>query len=157
SEAVWVHSGRSGRYFGSGNLYPRRRIVRNLLVAAGVVALVVLAYSRPLSQAALKPERPAPRTRSALLKHTYAAKNYEKFKIFQQEILEAYKPYQETDQAKKKRLEELTKEAQDQKTTEARRLELAKQIKNLQREIYDNNADAKKAMKKKGDEQMKVL
>jgi Skp family chaperone for outer membrane proteins len=128
-----------------------------LLVAAGVVALVVLAYGRPLSQAAPKPERPAPRTRIGLLNLTYVIKNYEKFKTFQQEILEAFKPYQETDQTKKKKLEDLSKEANKPETPEARRLELAKQIKDLQREINDGKVTAKKAMEKKGAEQMKVL
>jgi Skp family chaperone for outer membrane proteins len=128
-----------------------------LLVAAGVVALVVLAYGRPLSQAAPKPERPAPRTRIALLNLTYVIKNYEKFKTFQQEILNDFKSFQEKDEVKKKLLEESSKESQDPKTTEARRKELAKQIKDLEREIQDNNVAAKKAMKQKGDEQMKVL
>ncbi len=134
---------------------------RTVLLAASVLALgAVLHVGRLPAQnpAAAPAAAPAPRTRIALLNLTYVLKNYDKFKTFQDEIKRAFQPFQDTDRKKKAEAEVLAKEIQGlTPQQEPSREELTKKLKNLQREVQDNNENAKAYLQKKGDEQMKIL
>ncbi len=134
---------------------------RKVIVAAGLLALgAVLYVGRVWAQqggGAPAAAAPAPRTRIALLNLTYVIKNYQKFVTFQDEMKKAIEPFQKVDRDKKALAETLAKEAQDPKTPETRREDLARQLKAIQREVQDNNDAAKQFLGKKGDEQMKIL
>jgi Skp family chaperone for outer membrane proteins len=137
-------------------------VKRTVLVAGGILALGAILYAgrlraQPSSGAPAPAAAPAPRTRIALLNLTYVLKNYEKFQNFQNEIKGAFEPFQKTDRDKKAALDVLSKEAQDPKISEAKREELARQIRGLQRDIQENQETAKAYLQKKGDEQMKIL
>jgi Skp family chaperone for outer membrane proteins len=132
-----------------------------VLVAGGVLILaVVLVAGRLAAQQggqAAPAAAPPPRTRIALLNLTYVIKKYKKFETFQAEIKTAFEPFQKHDQGKKAEAEALAKEGQKPETTEARREEINRQLKALQRDIEDNGTSAKAFLQKKGDEQMRIL
>jgi Skp family chaperone for outer membrane proteins len=136
-----------------------------VIAAGGILALGVLLYAgrvgaQQQSGAAgstAPVAAPAPRTRVALLNLSYVIKNYAKFKTFQEEMKQAFEPYQKKDTAKKQALEALTKEAQQPGVTDAKREELTQKAKGIQREIEDNGAEAKAWLGRKTDEQMKIL
>ncbi len=135
---------------------------RTVLLAGGILALgAMLAVDRLPAQQAGSPApaaAPAPRTRIALLNLTYVIKNYEKFKTFQDEMKRAFLPYQEKDRKLKSEAELLAKEIQAlTPAQEPSREELTRKLKNLQRDIQDNNETAKSFLGKKTDEQMKIL
>jgi Skp family chaperone for outer membrane proteins len=135
--------------------------VKTMLAAGSVLVLGALVHGgKTWLQAAPQPPAlaiPAVRPSIALLNLTYVLKNYQKFEKYQAEMKNVLAPVQKRDADLRARLEEATKEAADSKTTEARREELAAVIKDLQRQIEDNAAAAKKIVQMRGEEQMKVL
>jgi Skp family chaperone for outer membrane proteins len=137
-------------------------VKRTVLLAGGILALgAMLAVDRLPAQQAGAPApaaAPAPRTRIALLNLTYVIKNYERFKTFQEEMKKAFLPYQDKDRKLKSEAELLAKEIQTlTPAQEPSREELTRKLKNLQRDIQDNNETAKSFLGKKTDEQMKIL
>jgi Skp family chaperone for outer membrane proteins len=123
-----------------------------------VGALVYGANVRP--QAGTKEDRagqPSPRTRVALVNLSYVVKNYEKFKDFQQEIKEAAEPYQKRDVDLKARAESLAKQLQDPNVAAEKKPEIEKKLRQTQRKIEDNGAEAKQTLTKRSEEHTKTL
>jgi Skp family chaperone for outer membrane proteins len=137
-------------------------VKRTVLVVVGILALGAILYvgrlwAQPTGGTPAPAAAPVPRTRIALVNLTYVLKKYEKFASYQKEMQHLLDPMQKIDRDKKAALELLTREAQDPKTEEPKRTDLAAQIKSIQRDIEDNAAAAKALVQKKGAEQMKIL
>jgi Skp family chaperone for outer membrane proteins len=132
------------------------------MMALGVVALGILCYvGRSWAQTQAAPASApqagaAPRTKVALLNLTYVIKNYTKYISFQEEIKGIIKPFQGTDAQLRKEGEELSKQV-SATTAAEKRAEVERKLKDLQRKIEDNNAEAKLVLGKKSDDQMKIL
>jgi Skp family chaperone for outer membrane proteins len=132
-------------------------VKKSICLMGGLVAVGVMCYVGHLWGQQAAPAAAAPRTRVALINLTYVIKNYEKYKNFQNEIKDAFKPFQGRDTDLKNQGQALAKEMSDPKTSPSRREEIELKLKQLQREVEDNNATAKLQLGKKSDEQMKIL
>lgn len=103
-----------------------------------------------------KPAKPAAlRTRIGLINLTYVIKNYKKYTNFQEELKAVIKPFQEREAKLRKQVEKLAKKG-NQKIVPAKSEDMEEKLKELQREIEDNNAEAKRAIGKKSDAAMKI-
>jgi Skp family chaperone for outer membrane proteins len=88
---------------------------------------------------------------------TYVVNNYEKFKTYKEEIKQAVKPFQDTDEKYKSEAKGLADEAGKPTTTPARREEIENKLKDLQRKVEDNKNDAQKVVGKKQEQQLITL
>jgi outer membrane protein len=131
--------------------------MRDLLRVGGVVVLLGALILTGRSWSDTEKPAPKPKTRIGVVNLAFVVKNYEKFPLFQQEIQEAAKPFQEKDAKYKKEAEELTREAQDPQTTPARRAAIEKKLKTLQRKAEDNKSEAQQALARKQERQLKAL
>ena len=136
---------------------------KTVLVVGGVVALGLLssfghlqAQQQPTGAARPAQTAAAPRTRIGLLNLTYVIKNYTKYVNFQEEIKKIVQPFQGTDAALRKEGEELAK-LRSPSTPADKLAEIDRKLKDLQRKIEDNNAEAKLVLGRKTDDEMKIL
>ena len=132
---------------------------RTVTYVAGVLALGAALYagSRLLAQntGAARPAA-APSTRIALINLPYVIKNYDKYKNFTKQIMEDEKKY--TDEIKGKKDEQDRKTKELQNAVDPAKKEAAETaVKNLQREIEDLAAKARKEMNKKGIDMMVLV
>ena len=133
--------------------------MKKTVFAAGLVlALGVLCYVGQLWAQQNQPAQatPAPRTHVALLNLTYVIKNYAKYASFQSEMKKLIEPFQNTDTQYRKEAEELSKQVTPT-TTADKRAEIEKKLKDIQRKVEDNNAEAKIVLGKKTDDEMKIV
>jgi Skp family chaperone for outer membrane proteins len=135
-------------------------VKKTVLVLGGIVTLGLLS-SIALLQAQQQPTAPArpaaaPRTRIGLLNLTYVIKNYAKYVNFQEEIKKIVQPFQGTDAQLRKEGEELVKQKVPG-TPADKAAEIDRKLKDLQRKIEDNNAEAKLVLGRKTDDEMKIL
>jgi len=126
------------------------RILMALVVLGGLVFA-----GRSWSDTKAEPQRP--RSRVALLNLTKVVKGYEKFKKYSEEVKKSVEPFQAQDKVFKDQGEKLAKEAQEVKTTPARREQIEKELKDLQRQIEDNKSEAQKVVTKKQEDQLTTL
>jgi Skp family chaperone for outer membrane proteins len=128
-------------------------------VGCVVVALAVLAGAGRL-WAEGKDKKPAKSTdsgtRIGLLNLTYVIKNYEKYKHFQEEIKEVFAPFEETQKELRKEAEGLNKQITPTTPAEEKG-EIERKLKDIQRKAEDAQAEAKRVLGKKSDEQMKII
>jgi Skp family chaperone for outer membrane proteins len=130
--------------------------MRKLLGIGGACLILGMVLVVGRSWSAAKPAPPRPQSRIAVINLTYVIKKYDKFLTFQAELKEATVPFQTTDTRLKEELEALRKEGAA--TTDAeRREEIEQKGKEIQRQIEDNKATAQKALKKKQEEQLRIL
>jgi Skp family chaperone for outer membrane proteins len=139
-------------------------VKRTVILAAGVAALgFAIVATTQLAAQNTTPPRPAGTapvasgTKIALLNLQYVIKNYKKFETFNNEMKGAVGPYQTKDTSYKTEGEKITKEAQDTKTTAERRDQIEKRMRELQRLIEDNKAEAQKVLGKKQEQQLYIL
>jgi Skp family chaperone for outer membrane proteins len=131
--------------------------VKKTVFAAGLVlALGVLCVVGQLWARQNPPTQAAQRTRVALLNLTYVIKNYGKYSSFQSEIKKLIEPFQNTDTQYRKEAEELSKQITPTTTAE-KRAEIERKLKDIQRKVEDNNAEAKVVLGKKTDDEMKIV
>ncbi|HWG46032.1 MAG TPA: OmpH family outer membrane protein [Gemmataceae bacterium] len=135
-----------------------------LAAVGGLVALGVLCYAGSIWAQAQQagspaPAAAAPRTRIALLNLTFVIKNYQKYTHFQDEIKRAVAPFQGKMVELQKRAEELhaKSEAAIKAGQPMPREEYERQMTELKRKKEDIDAEAKLAIGKKNDDEMKVL
>jgi Skp family chaperone for outer membrane proteins len=125
--------------------------------AGGVLLIVAALALAGRSWSQTKPQPQPPRSRVALVNLTYIAKKYDKAKAFQTEMKTALEPYQIKDAELKRHYESLEKQFKDPATPPAKRDQLEKQMKALQRQMEDYQDDAKKVISEKHDAQLIVL
>jgi Skp family chaperone for outer membrane proteins len=133
-------------------------VKKTVFVVGGFIALGVLCYAGRLwadPQTSQAPQATA-RTRIALINLTYVIKNYNKYTTFQEEIKGIIKPFQGTDGQLRKEAEELTKQVTPTSPAE-KKAEVERKLKDIQRKVEDNNAEAKLVLGKKSDDQMKIV
>lgn len=147
-----------------------RTVKKTVLAAGGFVILGVLCYVGASSSQAqqqsnypqpaqnLPPATAAPRTRIALLNLTYVIKNYEKYKHFQEEIKSIIEPFQKRDTELRQAMENLRKEAgPGVSQTNPPPADLERRGKDIQRQMEDNQAEAKVRLGQRSDEAMKIF
>jgi Skp family chaperone for outer membrane proteins len=126
---------------------------------AGVLVLGVVVYagSRLWAQNTAGAARPAaPTTRIGLINLPYVIKNYDKYKTFMKQMLEEEKNYAEQIKSKKDQQEAKSKALQS--TLDAAKKDaLETEIRNLQRDVEDLAAKARREMNKKGADMMVVV
>jgi Skp family chaperone for outer membrane proteins len=129
-----------------------------ILSVAGVALLgVVLYVGRLWEQTAHAAPSGPPTSRIALLNLSHVIKSYAKYAVFQEELKQAVDPFQKRDQALKLQAEEYAKSMTKPETSQPQREEIEKKLKELQRQVEDNKAEANKALVKKQEEQLKIL
>ncbi len=132
---------------------------RTVTYAAAVLMLGVAVYagSRLWAQNTSGAARSAaPTTRIALINLPYVIKNYEKYKNFIKQMQEEEKGYAEQIKSKKESQERKDKELKS--TVDAAKKDtLETDIKNLQREVEDLAAKARREMNKKGTDMMVLV
>jgi Skp family chaperone for outer membrane proteins len=110
----------------------------------------------------------APRTRIGLVNLTYVIKNYQKYKDFQEEIKDIVEPFQRKDAQLRKKMDKLRAEAgklglepnldgKKREGTAKKKEALESKAKQLQREMEDNQAQAKLKLGERSDQEMKIL
>jgi Skp family chaperone for outer membrane proteins len=122
-----------------------------------VLGVAVYAGSRLWAQntAAARPAA-APTTRLGLINLPYVIKNYDKYKSFMKQMLEEEKGYAEQIKSKKELQERKAKELQT--TVDAAKKDaLETELKNLQRDVEDLAAKARREMNKKGADMMVLV
>ncbi|MHB1425913.1 MAG: OmpH/Skp family outer membrane protein [Gemmataceae bacterium] len=139
---------------------------KTVLAAGGFLALGVLCYVSQLwgqaqSQSSNPPAAAATpaKTRIAILNLAYVIKNYEKYKRFQEEIKGIVEPLQKKDTELRQALENLRKKDEElaRQPPSAQREEVARQAKDLQRQLEDNGTEAKLKLGKRSDDEMRTL
>jgi Skp family chaperone for outer membrane proteins len=135
-------------------------VKKTLFVAGGILALGVLCYVGRLWAQQTPSTGPsaqgAPRTRIALINLTYVVKYYDKYKVYQEEMKGAIQPFQARDKEYRRQAEELAKSVPTPPPADKRE-EIEHKMKEFKRKIEDNDTEAKLAVSKKSDEQMKIL
>jgi Skp family chaperone for outer membrane proteins len=138
-----------------------RTVKRTVILAAGVVALsgAILYVSGVGAQAPTGARPAAPSSRIALLNLSHVIKNYDKFKAFQAELKAAVEPFQKRDAAAKAEADDIAKKFQSATTPPdaATREAQEKRLKELQRIVEDNKAEAAKVLAKKQEDQLQIL
>jgi Skp family chaperone for outer membrane proteins len=139
-----------------------RTVKRTVIIAAGVVALGLALYvGRLWAQTGGVPARPAaapePRTRVALINLANVIRNYDKFKTFQDELKGSVGYYTANEARWKPDAEKLARELQDPKLEPAQRDQKERALKDLQRKLEDNKAEANKMVGQKQEAQIKIL
>ncbi len=100
---------------------------------------------------------PQPKTKIGLVNLSRVVKEYNKFKTFQEELKNTVAPFQAKDTALKTEGDKLAKEAQNPQTPNARRDEINRKLKDIQRQLEDNKTEAEKIIVKKQEEQLVIL
>jgi Skp family chaperone for outer membrane proteins len=133
-------------------------VKRTLFLLVGVIALgtAIYASSRLWAQTP-GVAATGTKTKVGVLNLTYVIKNYSKFKTYQAELKLKVDPFQARDTAWKTDGEKLAKEAQQPTTTPARRDDIEKKLKEYQRLIEDNKAEAQKVLVKEQEAQLVTL
>jgi Skp family chaperone for outer membrane proteins len=128
------------------------------MLGAGGVCLVVglLIGGGPLWSDS-KPAAASPRSRVAVVNLSHVLKNYEKYKTFQKELRESIRPFQERTEKNKKAMEALTEEQKLATGAPERLVRIEKKLKQLQRDNEDTNQEARAALEKKQNEELKIL
>jgi len=127
------------------------------------MAIAVAAQLRAQTTPANQPQtstqaRPAATTtKIAVMNLTYVVNNYEKFKTYKDEIKAAAVPFQNTDTELRNKAEKLAKEGQAANTSNEKREEIERQLKDLQRQVEDNKTAAQKAIGKRQELQLYTL
>lgn len=112
----------------------------------------VLAQQPPQTQAA-----PPLQSKIALVNLAQVIKNYEKFKNFQAQLKTEMEPLQKEIEAKKGQLAAKEAEGNKPETPAARREQLQKEIKAIQREMQDKIDEANNVLAKKRVEQLQTI
>jgi Skp family chaperone for outer membrane proteins len=131
-----------------------------LILAGGALALVAFAYAGRLgAQSGGAPAGAgAASPHIGVVNMAYILTYYQKAASFKKEMTDASKPYQDREKGLRGELEAMAKENANLKPgEEARRDELAKKVKQVNRDIEDNGTAAKNLLGKKYDEQLKIL
>ena len=131
---------------------------RTLFLLVGVVALGTAIYA----SSKLWAQTPGAvvtgtKTKVGVVNLTYVIKNYSKFKNYQEQLKAKVDPFQLRDTMWKTDGEKLAKEAQLPSTAAPRRDEIEKKLKDLQRQIEDNKAEAQKVLVKEQEAQLVTL
>ena len=131
---------------------------RTLFLFVGMLALGTAIYaSSKLFAQAPAAVATGTKTKIGVLNLTYVIKNYTKFKTYQDDLKRKVDPYQARDTALKPQGEKLAKEAQGPTTTVLRRDEIERQLKDYQRQIEDNKAEAQKVLVQEQEAQLVTL
>jgi Skp family chaperone for outer membrane proteins len=133
-------------------------VKRTLFLLVGVIALGTAIYASSMLLAQ-SPSAPATgsKTKVGLVNLTYVIKGYTKFKTYQEQLKTKVDPYQIKDTGWKTEGEKLAQEAQKPGTVQSRRDEIEKKLKELQRLIEDNKAEAQKVLVKEQEGQLVTL
>jgi Skp family chaperone for outer membrane proteins len=143
-----------------------RTVKRTAILAAGVVALGAVIYvgklwaqTHPTAAGGPAPATAAgpARTRIALLNISHVVRNYNKYKTYQEELKRAVAPFTQRDAAAKKEAEDLTKEAQNAKTTPERREAIEKRMRELQFQMQNLKEEFNKKVGKMQEKQLVTL
>jgi Skp family chaperone for outer membrane proteins len=146
------------RWLLAGLYQESETVKRKVYVAAGLVALGLAIVVSARLAAQNTPPRPAtPATKVALINLSHVINSYDKFKNYKEEAKTAIKPYQDKDAKYKADGEKLAKEAQDPLTKPERREQIERQLKDLQRSVEDNKAEAQKTLGKRQEQQLSIL
>ena len=131
---------------------------RTLFLLVGVIALgtAIYASSTLLAQTTGSPATGS-KTKVGVVNLTVVIKGYTKFKMYQEQLKREVDPFQAKDLAWKTEGEKLAKEAQLPATTAATRDTMEKRLKELQRLIEDNKAEAQKVLVKAQEAQLVTL
>lgn len=131
---------------------------RTLFLLVGVIALgtAIYASSTLLAQTTGVPATGS-KTKVGVVNLTVVIKGYTKFKMYQEQLKREVDPFQTKDLAWKTEGEKLAKEAQQPATTAATRDTIEKRLKELQRLIEDNKAEAQKVLVKAQEAQLVTL
>jgi Skp family chaperone for outer membrane proteins len=137
-------------------------VKRIVIVAGGALALGAVIYAGRLwadPGTQTMPATPAARTRIALLNMTYVMKWYNKFKTYQEELKQTMLPYTEKDKGLRAQADAIVKEMKkpDKQGQTAELEKMAKDLKDIKRNIEDNEQAANVILSKRGDEQLKTL
>ena len=130
---------------------------RTVAFVAGVLTLGVVVYagSRLVAQPATAPRPAGAGTRVALLNLRFVIKHYEKYKAFMELMKKKDEDYLTVIKSKNLQAEKLRKEAQQQPNLPAtRREQIEQDLRNLQRDVEDLTAKARKDLAKQGSEEM---
>lgn len=133
---------------------------RTAFILTGMAALTLAIYASNqlwAQTSSATSQAPSPKSRVGLLNLTYVIKHYKKFQTFQDEMKKTLDPFQTKDTSMKAEGEKLAKEMQTPATTQQRREEIDRKLKQLQRDIEDNKNDAQKLVVKKQEDQLKIL
>jgi Skp family chaperone for outer membrane proteins len=111
----------------------------------------------PGTPAAPAPAAGPPRTRIALINIGHVVRNYEKFKVYEDQIKAAFKGFQDREGGIKKKAEDLAKEAQKVGTTDQRKEAIKTELKGLGRQLEDVQNEFKQSMGKQQEQQLVAL
>lgn len=137
-----------------------------VLAAGAILALGLFWYVGPLRgqnpTTANNPPAASPpaRTRIGILNLTYVVKNYNKYKLFQEEIKGIVEPFQKKDADLRQQLEGLRKQAAELPRGAAQTPqgeELERKARDIQRQLEDNGAEIKLRLGKRSDDEMKII
>jgi Skp family chaperone for outer membrane proteins len=133
-------------------------VKRTLFLLVGVIALGTAIYASSMLLAQT-PGAPASgsKTKVGVVNLTVVIKGYTKFKMYQEQLKSKVDPFQAKDLSWKTEGEKLAKEAQQPTTTAATRDSIEKRLKELQRLIEDNKAEAQKVLVKEQEGQLVTL
>lgn len=140
---------------------------KTVLAAGGLIALAALfdtgrlaAQTQPTGVAGAPSAAPrstaAPRTKIALMNLTYVIKMYSKYTTFQEEIKQLAKRFKDTEDDLRRQGEELSKQV-TATTPAEQRSDIEKKLKEIQRKMEDNGAEAKLVLSRKSGEQMRII
>ena len=131
---------------------------RTLFLLVGVVALGTAIYTSSKLWAQTPAAVPSgTKTKVGVFNLTYVIKNYTKFKSYQDQLKSKVDPFQLRDTAYKTEGEKLAKDAQQPAANAATRDGIEKRLKELQRLIEDNKAEAQKVLVKEQEAQLVTL
>lgn len=136
--------------------------MKKVLFCAAILAVsvaVVLGAGRLFADGEEKKaaKEPSPLARIALLNLTYVIKNYDKYNDFQREIKNDVEPFHKRDKKLKKLIEEAEQQKEKAKGNPKEMEAVEEKLKQLKREVEDNQAEVKKSIGKKSDEEMLIL
>jgi len=133
-------------------------VKRTLFLLVGVIALGTVIYASTRLWAQTPGAAPTvAKTKVGVVNLTKVIKNYSKFKTYQDQLKAKVDPFQLRDTAYKTEGEKLAKDAQQPATTAANRDIIEKRLKELQRLIEDNKAEAQKVLVKEQEAQLVTL
>jgi Skp family chaperone for outer membrane proteins len=133
-------------------------VKRTLFLLVGVIALGTAIYaSSKLWAQTPGAVATGTKTKVGVLNLTYVIKNYSKFKTYQDQLKAKVDPFQLRDTGYKTEGEKLAKQAQQPQTTAVSREGIEKRLKELQRLIEDNKAEAQKVLVKEQEAQLVTL
>jgi Skp family chaperone for outer membrane proteins len=130
-------------------------------LALGVLFVVSQSWGQNQPQSSPPPAAAATpaKTRIAILNLTYVVKKYQKYTRFQEEIKGIIEPLQKKDAELRQALENLRKKDEElaRQPQSPEREAIARQAKDIQRQLEDNSAEAKLKLGKRSDDEMKIL